>query len=47
MSGLQSRKFVMPKDATPEQIRQLYDDFAKTYDVVCSFIPILFSPLSQ
>ena len=47
MSELQSRMLAMPKDATPEQIRQVYDDFAKTYDGVCSYIPILFSPLSN
>lgn len=42
MSGLKSRMIVVPKDATTQQVRDIYDDFAKTYDEVCSYI-IIFS----
>ena len=30
-----ARMIVMPKDAKPEEVRELYDDFATTYDEVC------------
>jgi hypothetical protein len=26
---------VMPKEAKPEEVRELYDNFATTYDEVC------------
>ena len=39
MSGIKTpRSIVVPKDATPEQVRDIYDDFARTYDVVRSYI---------
>ena len=39
MSGTKTpRLIVVPKDATPEQVRDIYDDFARTYDVVRSYI---------
>ncbi|XP_028402657.1 uncharacterized protein LOC114525479 [Dendronephthya gigantea] len=32
MSDKEERMLVMPKDAKPAEVRQLYDDFAATYD---------------
>lgn len=39
MSGTKTpRSIVVPKDATPEQVRDIYDDFARTYDRVRSYM---------